>query len=70
MVAALTVPPCCRDPCDHPALTAVIDGHADAIVTGNADLPVDDGLRRAMQRNGVALWGVGSLPEDLVNKGS
>jgi len=36
------MPPCCRDPSDHAVLTTVIDGHAYAIETGNADLRPDD----------------------------
>ena len=39
-VAPVTVLPMCRDPKDHPVLAAAIDGHADAIVSGDADLRV------------------------------
>jgi putative PIN family toxin of toxin-antitoxin system len=57
-VELATVPPRCRDPRDHPVLATAIDGGADAIVTGDADLRADDELRAAMGRYGVALWGV------------
>lgn len=40
-----TVPPHCRDPKDEPVLATAIDGHADAIVTGDDDLRADDELR-------------------------
>jgi putative PIN family toxin of toxin-antitoxin system len=63
MVVPTTVPPRCRDPKDHPVLAAAIDGHADAIVTGDADLRADDELRIQMQQYGVALWGVDTLLE-------
>ena len=63
MVVPTTVPPRCRDPKDHPVLAAAIDGHADAIVTGDADLRADDELRHQMQQYGVALWGVDTLLE-------
>jgi putative PIN family toxin of toxin-antitoxin system len=58
LVMPTTVPPRCRDPKDHPVLAAAIDGHADAILTGDADLRADDGLRAAMRRYGVEIWGV------------
>jgi putative PIN family toxin of toxin-antitoxin system len=61
MVEPTTVPPRCRDPRDHPVLATAIDGHADAIVTGDADLRADDELRAAMEQYGVALWGVNTL---------
>jgi predicted nucleic acid-binding protein len=57
--------PSCRDPKDHPVLAAAIDGQADAIVTGDADLRADDELRTTMEQYGVALWGVASLLEQL-----
>ena len=56
-----TVPPRCRDPRDHPVLATAIDGRADAIVTGDADLRADDELSAAMKRFGVALCGVDGL---------
>jgi len=65
MVEPTTVPPRCRDPKDHPVLAAAIDGRADAIVTGDADLRADDELRDQMQRYGVALWGIDSLLEQI-----
>ena len=67
MVAPTTVPPRCRDPKDHPVLAAAIDGHADAIVTGDADLRADDELRIQMQQYGVALWGVDTLLERVLD---
>jgi putative PIN family toxin of toxin-antitoxin system len=63
MVEPTTVPPRCRDPKDHPVLATAIDGHADAIVTGDDDLRADEELRAAMKRYGVELWGVDSLLE-------
>jgi putative PIN family toxin of toxin-antitoxin system len=63
MVEPTTVPPRCRDPKDHPVLATAIDGHADAIVTGDDDLRADEELRVAMRQYGVALWGVDSLLE-------
>jgi putative PIN family toxin of toxin-antitoxin system len=65
MVVPTTVPPRCRDPKDHPVLAAAIDGNADAIVTGDADLRADDELRAQMQQHGVALWGVNRLLEQI-----
>jgi len=56
-----TIPPRCRDPKDHPVLATAIDGHADAIVTGDDDLRADDELRLAMTEYSVQLWGVQSL---------
>jgi putative PIN family toxin of toxin-antitoxin system len=61
MVVTSTTPPGCRDPKDQPVPATAIDGHADAIVTGDADLRADDALRRAMARRGVRLWGVDAL---------
>jgi putative PIN family toxin of toxin-antitoxin system len=63
LVEPTTIPPRCRDPKDHPVLAAAIDGHVDAIVTGDADLRADDELRAQMNKFGVALWGVDSLLE-------
>ena len=60
-VELTTVPPRCRDPKDHPVLATAIDGHADAIISGDADLRADDELRTAMGQYGVALWGVDGL---------
>ncbi|MBN1400737.1 MAG: putative toxin-antitoxin system toxin component, PIN family, partial [Anaerolineae bacterium] len=65
LVELVTVPPRCRDPEDHPVLATAIDGGAEAIVTGDADLRADDELRSAMAQYGVALWGVDSLFERL-----
>lgn len=60
-IAPITVPPMCRDPKDHPVLAAAIDGHADAVVTGDADLRADSHLREEMAKYGVALWGIETL---------
>ena len=65
MVELKTVPPRCRDPRDQPVLATAIDGQADAIVTGDADLRADDGLRDAMAEYGVQLWGIDTLLEHL-----
>jgi putative PIN family toxin of toxin-antitoxin system len=61
MVELTTIPPRCRDPKDHPVLATAIDGHADAIVTGDDDLRADEELRTVMEEHKVALWGVDSL---------
>jgi predicted nucleic acid-binding protein len=61
MVELATIPPRCRDPKDHPVLATAIDGHADAIVTGDDDLRADGELRTALEEYKVALWGVDSL---------
>jgi uncharacterized protein len=58
MVALTTTPPRCRDPKDEPVLATAIDGRADAIVSGDADLRADDRLREEMSSLGVRLWGV------------
>lgn len=60
-----TVPPRCRDPKDEPVLATAIDGHADAIVTGDDDLRADDQLRQEMLAFGVQLWGTQSLLDAL-----
>ena len=65
MVNPVSVPPQRRDPNDHPVLSTAIDGNADAIVTGDADLRADDELRTAMERHGVALWGMDRLLERI-----
>ena len=65
MVVPTTIPPRCRDVRDHPVLATAIDGQADAIVTGDADLRADDGLRTEMAKHGVALWGIESLLASL-----
>ena len=65
MVDPVTVPPRCRDPKDHPVLSTAIDGCADAIVSGDADLRADGELRAAMEGYGVALWGVEGLLERI-----
>jgi putative PIN family toxin of toxin-antitoxin system len=64
-VEPTTVPPRCRDPKDHPVLATAIDGRADAIISGDADLRADDELRTAMGRYRVALWGVDRLLERI-----
>ena len=61
MVNLITVPPRCRDPKDHPILATAIDGKADAIVSGDADLRADDKLRAEMEARRVELWGVNTL---------
>ena len=60
-VTPTTVPPPCRDPRDHPVLAAAIDGTATAIVTGDADLRADDGLRAEMAKYGIEIWGISTL---------
>lgn len=65
IVELRTVPPRCRDPKDHPVLATAIDGHAHAILTGDADLRADDELRLAMSKYGVQLWGVQSFFDAL-----
>jgi len=65
MVELTTVPPRCRDPKDHPVLATAIDGDADAIVSGDADLRADDELRSAMAQYHVELWGIDTLFERL-----
>ena len=67
MVEIVTTPPGCRDPKDSPVLATAIDGNADAIVTGDADLRADDDLSKAMAKYSVALWGVDSLLEKTRN---
>jgi uncharacterized protein len=54
----VTTPPRCRDPKDEPVLATAIDGRADAILSGDADLRADDRLRREMAEHGVDVWGV------------
>ena len=61
MVTLTTTPPRCRDSKDHPVLGTAIDGQADAVVSGDADLRADDQLREEMGRYGVELWGVDTL---------
>jgi uncharacterized protein len=60
-VTPTTVPPHCRDPKDQPVLAAAIDGHANAIVTGDADLRADDVLRAEMAKYEIELWGIETL---------
>jgi predicted nucleic acid-binding protein len=64
-VEPTTVPPRCRDPRDHPVLATAIDGSADAIISGDADLRADDELRTAMGQYGVVLGGVDRLLERI-----
>jgi len=64
-----TVPPRCRDPKDEPVLATAIDGHADAIVTGDDDLRADEGLRQEMLSLGVQLWGMQSFLNALSRPG-
>ena len=63
MVQLVTTPPRCRDPKDNPVLAAAIDGHADAIVTGDADVRADEALRLEMAAYGVQLWGIETFLE-------
>ena len=63
-----TIPPRCRDPKDHPVLATAIDGRADAIVSGDADLRDDDKLRAEMESYGVKLWGINSLLSNISNE--
>lgn len=65
LVELKTVPPRCRDPKDDPVLATAIDGHADAVVTGDDDLRADEELRRLMAEYRVQLWGVQSFLEAL-----
>ncbi len=65
MVEPAIIPPRCRDPKDHPVLATAIDGRADAIVTGDADLRDDDELRAEMESYGVKLWGIDSLLSNI-----
>ena len=60
-VTPTTVPPRCRDPQDHPVLAAAIDGLANAIATGDADLRADEGSRAEMAKYGIEIWGVNTL---------
>jgi predicted nucleic acid-binding protein len=60
-VTPTTVPPRCRDPRDHPVLAAAIDGTATAIVSGDADLRADDGLRAEMAKYGIEIWGIETM---------
>ena len=68
MVEPATVPPRCRDPKDNPVLATAIDGRADAIVSGDADLRDDDKLRAEMESYGVKLWGIDSLLSNISNE--
>ena len=61
MVEVTTIPPRCRDIRDQPVLATAIDGQADAILTGDADLRADDELRVEMAGYGVQLWGIETL---------
>ena len=56
-----------RDPKDHHVLATAIDGRADAIVSGDADLRDDDELRAEMESYGVKLWGIDSLLSNVSN---
>jgi putative PIN family toxin of toxin-antitoxin system len=61
VVEITTIPPRCRAPRDQPVLATAIDGQANAIVSGDADLRADDELRAAMASYGVELWGMDTL---------
>jgi putative PIN family toxin of toxin-antitoxin system len=61
MVSPATIPPLCRDPKDHPVLALAIDGNADAIVSGDADLRSDDKLVQEMSGYGIEIWGIDTL---------
>jgi putative PIN family toxin of toxin-antitoxin system len=65
MVELKTIPPRCRDPQDQPVLATAIDGHADAVVTGDADLRADQTLRDGMAAHHVQLWGIDTLLEEI-----
>ncbi|HEY3289464.1 MAG TPA: putative toxin-antitoxin system toxin component, PIN family, partial [Anaerolineae bacterium] len=65
IVTLSTIPPQCRDPRDNPVLATAIDGKANAIVSGDADLRADDTLRQDMARYSVQLWGVDRLFQEL-----
>lgn len=60
-VTPTTVPPRCRDPRDHPVLATAIDGRVNAILSGDADLRADGGLRKEMAAYGIDIWGIDSL---------
>lgn len=66
LVELKTIPPRCRDPKDHPVLATAIDGHADAIATGDDDLRADESLRHEMAAHGVQLWGIDTLLEKIL----
>ena len=51
-----------RDPDDAPVVAAAIDGGADAIVTGDADLLEDAALRAALEARGIRVL----TPRDLL----
>ncbi len=59
-VTPTTVPPRCRDPQDHPVLAAAIDGFANAIVTGDADLRTMRACAE-MAKHGIEIWGINTL---------
>lgn len=65
MIEVTTIPPRCRDIKDQPVLATAIDGQADVILTGDADLRADDELRAEMAGYGVQLWGVETLLAEL-----
>jgi predicted nucleic acid-binding protein len=67
-VELLTTPPHCRDPKDRSVLAPAIDGHAQAIVTGDDDLRADAGLREAMATLGVQLWGIETFLQHLTQE--
>ncbi|MCL5999156.1 MAG: putative toxin-antitoxin system toxin component, PIN family [Chloroflexi bacterium] len=67
LVELVTIPPQCRDPRDNPVLATAIDGHAQAIVSGDADLRADDDLRRAMAEHRVQIWGVEMLLQRITS---
>jgi uncharacterized protein len=60
-VIPTAIPPNCRDPKDLPVLAAAIDGHANAILTGDGDMRADDDLRTDMAEYGIEIWGINTL---------
>ena len=50
--------PLCRDPKDYPVMAAAIAGHADFLVTGDADLLDDAQLRLEMSALGTEVLDV------------
>jgi putative PIN family toxin of toxin-antitoxin system len=65
IIEVMTIPPYCRDPKDQPVLATAIDGHAEVLVTGDADLRADEALRQEMAAYGVQLWGIDTFLNNL-----
>jgi predicted nucleic acid-binding protein len=54
-----------RDPHDPPVVAAAVAGHADAIVTGDADLLDDEPLTSWLAERGIEIL----TPAELVQRG-